>query len=174
MKKRVNNDESNICKTIIMDYLVKECGIKETEAYLRDNYRDYIVDNFECFEIVNEFYVDEDKLEEFQSNIKNEETKYDYVINNIEYLVTTDIGNKKYIPVINDNDPDIDNLVENGTLAIKMNRLINYAQDMKERITKTREIDKYVKGFEKELSNKLNLKVRILFNDIVILDKSEL
>ncbi len=169
MKKKLNKEENDLCRKEIMDYLKKESNIDDVEKELKDKYKDFIVYDLDCFEIANEFYIDEDKYDDFKSDFDK------YVIENIKDLcvINLNVGNR-YIPEINSDDPDIDNSVENGTLIIKMNRLINYAADPVYRIDRTREIEDYIKKFENNLSNKLEMKVRVLFNDVITFDENSI
>ncbi len=166
MRIKINEEENNICKEYILKYL-NELSLDDAKDYITNNYPKFIVNNMNLFEIANEFYIDEDIYEDFKSNLS-----YDYTINNIDKLVYINIDdNMTYAPKINSNDLTLDSFVKNGTLVIKMNRLLDFGLDIKYRAKSTKSINEYIKLLESKISNKIGIDTRILINDIAVLNK---
>ena len=68
-------------------------------------------------------------------------------------------------------DNNIDYFVENGTLVLKIDRIINYAIDEIILFKDLQSLENYTKSVEEYIKNKLNIPVRILFNDKAIVSE---
>ncbi len=171
MRIKVNEKENDICKKHILNYLLNNLKLKESVEYIKKEYPSFCVNNMEVFDVINDCYIDETKYDNFKQIINDINVSYDYVINNIKDLVLTNLSrNKLYYPKLNDNDPILENFVKNGTLVLRMNRNIDFTLNPKLRIKATNDINDYIKSVEEDMTKKLGLDVRILFNDISFFD----
>ena len=171
MKIKINESENKICQDVIIKYLNDECKLSEVENYFKTNYPVFVAEDKDCFEIINEFYIDEEEYDGFKDVISSSDS-YDYVIKHLKDLCIINIDeNKMYLPKLNDDDPLLENFVKNGTLVLRMNRRINFGMNPRERISTTKKINEYIGNIEKEISLKLGIPFKILFNDISVLRK---
>ena len=172
MRIMLNENENNLCKEYLLHYLKDNCNLNSIENKIKSTYNTYIPKESNIIELVNDFYINEEKYSEFKNAISNQDTAYNYVINNLKELLIIDVDiNAKYLPNINDKDNNIDNFVENGTLVLKIERIINYAIDEIILFKDLQSLENYTKSVEEYIKNKLNIPVRILFNDKAIVSE---
>ncbi len=164
MRIKLNENENNLCKEYLLKYLKDICDLETIENKIKSTYSTYIKKDSNIIEVVNDFYSNED---EYKNIIANQNLSFDYFIENLNKLLISDIDiNAKYAPVINDNDATLDSFVDNGTLVLKIDRLIDFNIDPIIMYDTIQKMDNYAKTLENFFKSKLNVPVRILFNDI--------
>ena len=161
-------------KTIIIKYLSEyvntRCNIQKYDDYIQNNYKDICIENDynKYLEIANEFYMDEELYNSFKESIINNNIS-EFIKSNFKklFFINDDVNSMYHIKM-HDGDIDINNIVKNGSLVLSINRKLDYNTDIRERLTKCKMLDKYVKQIEEELSTILYINVKVLYRDTII------
>jgi len=159
MKIKVNDEEKNM----ITDYLSNLIDLPTYGYELFESYPTMLElnDNGLSLEIINKYYIDEDKYDSFK------ESKEDYIKDNYkELLFINDNLNCNYQIQLNPKDTSFDNAVKNGTLVLKVNKIIDYNGYLKSRLQDLDKFEKELKRIEKDISSKIGVPVRILSRDV--------
>ncbi len=169
MRVRLKENENNICKKYILQYLKEKCDLEAIEKNIKSDYNICITKNSNIIELVNDLYFDNNEYLNLQNNISNQSTAYNYIITNLKQLLIIDSDiNSQYCPIINDNDDMPSNFVDNGTLVLKIDRTIDFNNDPDIAYIESYKIEQYAKSIEMFFQSILNIPVKILFNDIKV------
>ena len=167
MKIELTNEQNDILKKYILEYINDKCKLTSIENMIKETYGKYIPKQENIIEIANIFYVNKDEYDHFQDILKSPSAIYTYIQKNFKKLLFIDIDeDAQYNPIINDKDAQLENAVDNGTLVLKIDRIIDFKTSQMERVKFTYSIEEYAKSIEDFIKKKLNVPVRILFNDI--------
>ena len=169
MKIKLNKEENEICLKCLGDYLDKYCNIKQHEEKMHNIFNRILkpYGNGRYLKIINEFYIDDVEYGVLKEHIMKK-TILNYIeIKYKKLLIINDDINEMYYVNTNNNDINTDNIVQNGTLIFRLQRVLNFNSNIKERKKIIRQLNNYVKLTEKKLSTELNVPVRILYYDIV-------
>ncbi len=118
-------------------------------------------DDGSVLQIVNDYYIDNDKYEEF-NNSKEEFIKNNYK----DLLYVNENKNCKYQIQLMPHDTSRENFVKNGSLVLKVNKIIDYNGYLDSRLDLIEEFDSKLKELEEHFTNQIGVPVRILSKEI--------
>ena len=157
------------------EYIEKNSSINEYETLLRTFYSDFVKkdENHHYFGILNDFYLEEDKVLEFQDILKNENIRNYFEKEYMSLLKISNDKNIKYHIKANDNNVNSKNFIKNGTLVFKLQRILDFNINLRVRIKSIKNLESSIQEMEEKLSNSLKVPVQILFDDILIPPKKK-
>ena len=161
MKIKLNEEEKNL----INQYFLNIIDLHSYERELLEKYPTMIElnENNTALEIINDYYIDEDKYELFKKS------KEEYITNNYkELLLINDNLNCRYQLAINPKDTSDENAVKNGTLVLKVNKIIDYNKPLGIKLETIDKFEKELVRIENDINNKLGVPVRILSKKIIL------
>lgn len=170
MVNSLKNDEKKAVITSLIKYVNIRCNLIQYEEYIQNNFSAICKKNtLNCFlEIINDFYMNKDNYVVFKNYLTNNSIDK-YIKDNFKKLLLIDDDeNFKYHICMNNININRDNFVKNGSLVFKINRIIDYNIDIKERLMIIKQLDEYLKKIEKQMSTILYVNVRVLYNDTII------
>jgi len=146
-------------------------SLKKFEKQLENNFSDFLRkdERNNYLSILNCFYISEKDIELFQKLENDDEKISDFV--HREYASLLKINNDsnvKYYVRLNAGDANPDYFVKNGTLVFKLNRVLDFNTDIHSRIKRKKDLENYVHTIGEEMSNSLQVPVKILFQDTLI------
>ncbi len=161
MRIKINEEE----KKFVLNYFKNLINIKKLEEELLSKYPSLIKSNDDgtFLEILNDYYVNEEEYDIFKNSIDS------YINNNYKKMLLTNNNIKsRYFVKTNLHDSSKDNFVKNGSLVLKINRIIDSNGDLALAIKKQKEFETYLFLLEKKIENVIGIPVKFLFLDIVV------
>ena len=146
MKIKVKEEERNQ----INDYFSNLIDLPSYSTNLFIKYPTMIElnENGTALEIINKYYIDEEKNE----LLINE----DYIKENYkQLLLINDNLNCRYQISLNPHDTSDENAVKNGTLVLKVNKIVNYNGNLGDRLDELDNFEKELNRIETEISNSI-------------------
>ena len=165
MKKMLEKSDRNKILTPYSKYVFDICNTDVYEKYLGDNFGDILLktDN-KYLTIINDFYIEDDFADKFNNLSAEELSKY--VENNYKDLVISNSGlNTKYNIEKNKFNINFDNLVKNGSLVLCLRCVIDFNVVGSKAMSIINKFEDYIKVMEQEMSNKLDITVKIIHRD---------
>ena len=170
----INNlkiNERNIVIKYLFKFINSSCNLQQYEKYIENNFIDIFDKNKDGYylNIANNFYMDENNYKTFSDFLNNNKLD-EYIKNNYKklLLINDDINSMYYFKTTDNSDIEKNNFVINGTLIFTILRVLDFNMDIKKRLLFVRELDKYLKYVEKNISKILDIEVRILYSDLII------
>ena len=116
---------------------------------------------------MNDLFLDDDKRLQFDHLFL--EQKMDFFKDNEweKFLINPNIEGNYHVR-LNGHNTSPKNFIKNGTLVLKLQRILNFNIDIRFRMKMVKSLEEDVQVIEKELNEALNVPVRILFQDILI------
>ncbi len=165
MKTKLNLMNSSI---IIKKALADKLSLSAYEEYL-NNYSDILIKGIDnnYLTIINDLYIEENRMDTIQSF--SQEELEGYINKDYHNLFKRNNDNKKYFINLNNSNFNLENCVKNGALVFKLQRKLDFSTDFRSKMEKNLQLEEYIKRIEKEIENKLDIPVRILFQDNLVL-----
>lgn len=163
MKIKLNKSEKEKMLDTFILFLTNKVDTNKYDALLHDKYGDIIVNQNGCLEILNDFYLDEDKYQTFGSLSESDLLKF--VEDNYKSFFISNLDINARYDAVKGKNIQYDNLVKNGTLVFMLDCTADFNVVNAKVLTTINKLNDSLAIIEKEFAEKLGIPVRILHRE---------